>query len=306
MKLALTIVVAVAVALLVAIRVPQTAELLEDVPGISWLVELIGAADEHASPVELRFRADHPEQLASIHLPNATVRGDLLLITAHDDLDATVEREHLAAGRPGPFSAYVVVYQSDELTAISRALHGDDQAQKLGISVELDHVGYHIHTKDGGMYVNPDWAEQHHCGTRDRIVGTGVYCYVTAAERLRAYMQGDPGLFTDPHTFPFPGDRTFLPDDDDTSERFYEVELPMFPVDLTAVSVDGDALDATLAAPLPERATAPDAEVMIKIGRKLYVATRTPGGLRIATGAVLADELATSYALAAAGLHELR
>lgn len=306
MRLALGIVVALALALVVAIRIPRSAEFLEDIPGVGWLVELIGAA--HAdTPVELHYRADHPEQLARVHLPNAELRGDTLVVTAHDDLDAALQREHLAAAAPpGPFSAYIVVYQSDELTALSRALRSDDQARKLGISVELDHVGYHLQITTDGMYVNPEWAEQHHCSTRDRIVGTGVYCYVPAAERLRAYMHGDPGLFTDPHVLPFPDGRTFLPDDDDTSERFYELELPMFPVDFTAVSRDGDALEATLAAPLPDRATASDAELMIKLGRRLYVATRTPGGLRIATGAELADELATRFALAAAGLHELR
>jgi hypothetical protein len=44
----------------------------------------------------------------------------------------------------------------------------------------------------------------------------------------------------------------------------------------------------------------------VQIAGKLYVATHDGDRLTIATGAVLADDLATSYALAAAGLHELR
>jgi len=51
---------------------------------------------------------------------------------------------------------------------------------------------------------------------------------------------------------------------------------------------------------------APDVELAAQVGGKLYLATPRPGGLAIATGAELAAELATSYALAAAGLHELR
>jgi len=303
-KLALAIVVAVVLALVVAVRIPRSAEVLEDVPGLGWLVELIGANHEgELGPEEIRYRADHPEQLARVHLPNTEVHGDMLVIHAHDALDAMSQRDHLTAGPPGPFYAYVVVYQSDELTALQRALRKDDQAKKLGISVELDHVGYHLQIPGDGMYVNPDWAEQHHCDTRDRIVGTGVYCIVPAAARLSAYLDGDPGLFTDPHPLDVPAGRTFLPDDVSRNERFYEVQMPAMQLQPSDLRPREDGLDVIAA--VPAAATASDVELVVQISGKLYLATPIPGGLHIATGPVLADELATYHALAAAGLHEL-
>lgn len=300
MKLALVVVVVVALALVVAVRIPRSAEFLDDVPGVGWLVELIGATHEDSGPVELRFRADHPDELAHVHLPNTEIRGDTLVVLAHDDLDAYEWRDRLAV-RPGPLYAYSVVYQSDELTALQRALRKDPQATKLGISVELDHVGYHLQITGDGMYVNPEWAEAHHCDTRDRIVGTGVYCIVTAADRLSAYVRGDPGLFTDAHPIELPSGRTFLPDDVARGERFYEVALPALTLAPTRVEDHGDSLALTVA--LPDFPS--DAELVVQISGKLYPATPHPGGVTVATGAGVSDELATAYALASAGLHEL-
>ena len=294
---------ALALATVVALRSPGTELWLEDLPVIGsvfgWLGELIGSPRDES--VELRYRADHPEQLAHVQLPDAEVRGDTLVVTARDGRYAYELRDRLAR-RPAPMPAYIVVYQSDELTALQRALRRDDQAKKLGIAVELDHVGYHLQVATDGLYVNPDWAEQHHCDTGDRIVGTGVYCLPTGAERLTAYVKGDPGLFTDPHPIELPPQRTFLPDDDVRNERFYEVVLPAISLEVTAALPRGDSLEVTARLP----ALAPDVELAVQIGGKLYVATPRPGGLAIATGGVLADDLATSYALAAAGLHELR
>jgi hypothetical protein len=289
-KLALAILGAVALAILIAVRIPRSADYLEDVPVIGWLVDLIGSHADR-EPIKFRYRVDHPEQLAQLHLPNTVLRGDTLFVSGGP---VTVQQPRLFA--------YKVVYQSDELTALQRALRKDDQATKLGISIQLDHVGYHLQIASDGMYVNPDWAEAHHCDTRDRIVGTGVYCIISAAERLKAYVKGDPGLFTDPHPLDLPPSRTFVPGDGVANERFYEVELPAMPLDVTGAVARGDTFGVT--AQLP--AFAPDDEIAVQISGKLYVATQQPGGLDIATGADLARELSTSYALAAAGLHELR
>lgn len=290
MKLALAILGAAALAILIAVRIPRSADYLEDVPVIGWLVDVIGTHADR-EPVEFRYRVDHPEQLAQLHLPNTVLHGDTLVVTGWP---VTGERPQLFA--------YKVVYQSDELTALQRALRRDDQAKKLGISIELDRVGYHLQIASDGMYVNPDWAEAHQCNTRDRIVGTGVYCIVGAADRLKAYVKGDPGLFTDAHPLDLPPGRTFVPADDVTNEQFYEVELPALPLDATAAVARGETLDVT--AQLP--AFAPDDEVAVRFAGKLYVATPRAGGLVIPMGDGLARELSTSYALAAAGLHELR
>jgi hypothetical protein len=289
-KLALAIFGALALAILIAVRIPRSADYLEDLPGIGWVVELIGANHEQSAPAEFRYRVDHPEQLAQLHLPDTVLHGNTLIVSGWP---LTIDRPHLFA--------YKVVYQSDELTALSRALRKDDQAKKLGISIELDRVGYHLQIPSDGMYVNPDWAEAHHCDARDRLVGTGVFCIVTAAERLKAYVKGDPGLFTDPHPLDLPPGRTFLPDDDTKNERFYEVELPAMPLDVTTAAARGDTLDVTAQL----AAFAPDVELVVLIAGKLYVAEPHAGGLEIPTGADLARELSTSYALAAAGIHAL-
>jgi hypothetical protein len=290
-KLALAIVLAIAIALVVAIRIPRSAEMLEDVPGIGWLVDLIGAAHEDSGPLEFRYRLDHPERLANVFVPGSKRQGDTLIVYDRP----------LTLGRPKLF-AYSVVYQSDELTALSRALRKDDQAKKLGITVELDHIGYHLQIPSDGMYVNPDWAEAHHCDTSHRIVGTGVYCVVRPAERLSAYVKGDPGLFTDAHPLDVPQGRTFLPADAATSDRFYEVALPALALEPTRAVAGADSLDLTVDLP----AFPSDAELVLQIGGTLYPATPHAGGLTVDCGGGLAADLERSYALAAAGLHELR
>jgi hypothetical protein len=301
-KLALAIIVALALALVVAARIPKSEQVLEDLPAIGWVVDLIGVShDDLETPEELHYRADHPDALANLRLPHTEVRGDTLVVFAHDAFDAEQWRDRLAV-HPAPLSAYSVVYVSDELTALRRSLGSDEQAKKLGIAVEYDSVGYHLQIAHGGMYVNADWAEAHHCDTRDRIVGTGVYCTVSPADRLAAYIKGDPGLFIDAHPLDIPKCRTFVPDNTATNERFYEVALPALTLVPTHVVAGAEALDLTVDLP----AFPSDAELVVQLAGQLYPATLRPGGLSVACRGSMAFDFETAYALAAAGLHEIK
>jgi hypothetical protein len=206
----------------------------------------------------------------------------------------------------------VVVYQSDELERIRKAIRTDDQAKHLGLTLELDHVGYHLHARDEFMYVNQAWADAHHC-TGQRIEGTGVGCLVTGHERLAAYVRGDAGLFTDPHpdALAAPTGRSFYIEDDGDAYELESTATTIAPSQLTDVQVAGDALDLALSpdvtSAIAARATAPDVELVAELepGALLPVTLASAGHIAITVGANAQRE-ADLLALASLGLHPVR
>jgi hypothetical protein len=317
MKIALVVIVAVLIALFVAIRIPASARVLEDVPGLDYLVELVGYHDD--SPIEVEFRFDHPvstdaegharDLLAWRVAPlNVEMRGDRLVVVAPTFEDAMrVTDVHI---RRAPLRVFVVVYQSPELDALRNQLRRDPQAEKLGLSVELDHVGYHVHAKSESMYVNSEWAKAHDCNGF-YIEGTGTSCTVTPKQRLEAYVRGDPTLFTDPHPFVLPPGRDlYLVETGD----YYELETAAIEIAprqiIDAKFFDGGlrlTLTPDASAAISARATKPDVELVVETrpGR-LYPADVTLGQLAIPMDPGTANELALDVQLAATGLVPVR
>jgi hypothetical protein len=313
MKIALAVIIAVVIALFVAMRIPASARVLEDVPGLDLLVDLVGYHDDR--PIEYVFGFEHPvstdvegrvrDVLARRLAPMAVeMRGDQLVVAA-PGLDDAMRVQSIET-RHAPLRVLVVIYQSPELDALRAQLRKDDQAQKLGLSIELDHVGFHVHAQSTTMYVNSDWAKAHDC-TGYYIEGTGTSCAVSPKQRVEAYVRGDPGLFTDPHPLAFPPGRDlYLVNTGD----YYEMEtaaIAIAPSQVTAATVDNDALVLAVApdvvAAIAARVPTPDVELVVETRPgQLYPAQLLNGRLSVATGPADARDLAGDLQLASAGL----
>ena len=308
------------VVLALALRNPATNRFLTGAPVIGpvfeWMFELVHPPGRH--PVHTLYAFHHhlpPDELARARdrvaritgLP-VTIQVTRLVVTAGPDDDPL---RAIVTPRREPLRVFVVVYQSDELDHIRKALRTDDQAKHLGITVELDHVGYHLHAPSEIMYVNPAWADAHHC-TGHRIEGTGVGCLLTGRDRLAAYVRGDADLFTDPHpdALAAPSGRSFYVEDDGDAYELESVPIAITPSQITDVQVAGDAIDLALApdaaAALAARATSPDIELVAELapGTLLPVTLGAPGHVEIAVGAD-AQRAADELALAALGLHQV-
>lgn len=273
MKVALAVLVAVALALVVAARVPRSAAVLEDVPGIGWVVELIGVHE----PIEVALAFDHaprPDELARARQLLAAqlgvpveIRGDVIVVGGDDPL--RVYRLHL---QHAPLRVFTVVYESPEIEALRKVLVHDDQAKRLGLSVQLDRIGEHIAAPNDSLYVNDAWVATHHCTGR-HIEGAGTACWVTAKQRFDAYVRGDPDLFIDAHPLALPAGRNFYATD---AGPIYELESRPLEVPVTRLQfAGGEAL-----VPLP---AAPPSEVEL-------VVEAEPG--KLIAGEVRGDRLA--------------
>jgi hypothetical protein len=310
------------VVIVLALRIPVAHRALTRAPGIGpffeWLADLTHIHTERES-IDVVYAFEHPPSSDEIRagrdslrrltgLPTS-IRGNTIVVTARPDDDAL---RAIVTPRRDPTRIFVVVYQSDELDRIRKALRTDDQATRLGITVELDHVGYHLHAPSEITYVNPDWADAHHC-TGHRIEGTGVGCLLTGRDRLAAYVRGDAGLFTDPHpdALAAPSGRSFYVEDDGDAYELESVPVAVAPSQITDVQAAGDAIDLALApdaaAALAARATTPDAELVAELapGALLPVTLGAPGHVEITVGAD-AQRAADELALAALGLHQVR
>jgi hypothetical protein len=310
------------VALVLALRIPAARGFLIDLPGVGplfdWVSELVHgppprraatvayALAPNASDADLATARDRLDRLTN--LPTA-VRGKRLVVIPGPDDDPLAA---IISVRRDPIRVFVVVYQSEELDRIKKALRSDEQAKHLGLTVELDHVGYHLHAPPDMLYVNPDWAAAHHC-TGHRIEGTGIACTVTARERIDAYTHGDAGLFIDPHpdALATPPGRAFYVDDDGNAYELESTPIEIAPQQITSVQVTGDAIELAFApaadAAIAARTTAPDVELVAELppGALLPVTRTAPGHIAFAVGAD-AQRVADELALAALGLHQVR
>jgi hypothetical protein len=309
------------VVIVVALRIPVARRALTNAPVVGpffeWLADLVHAPTSR-EPVEVVYSCDRPlspreltaarDRLRRLTGLPTRFRGQHLIVTAGPDDD--VLRAIVTPSRD-PLRVFVVVYQSAELEHIRKALRTDDQAKHLGITVELDHVGYHLHAPSEIMYVNPDWADAHHC-TGHRIEGTGIGCLLTGRDRLAAYVRGDAGLFTDPHpdALATPSGRSFYVEDDGDAYELESVPIAIAPSQLTDVHAADDAIDLALApdvaAAVAARATSPDVELVAELapGHLLPVELAASGHIAITVGAD-AQRAADELALAALGLHQV-
>lgn len=309
------------VLLVLALRMPGPRAVLIDLPGVGpafeWISDLVHGAERRA-PIEAAYRASRPlsagelararVQLHRLTTLPVTVRGDRLVVTASDG-DA-LNRAMLST-RHDPIRVFVVVYQSPELDRIRKALGADEQARHLGLSVELDSVGYHLHAPGDMMYVNPAWAEAHHC-TGHRIEGTGIACPLTPRERVDAYIRGDAGLFTDPHpdALATPAGRSFYVEDDGNAYELEATPVTIAPSQIADVQVAGDVVQLMLApdiaAAIAARATSPEIELVAEIvpGQLLPLTLSGP----VIAFAVSPDarRVGDELALAAVGLQPIR
>lgn len=240
MKIALVIAVVLVLALLVAARIPKTAAYMEDVPVLGYLVEWIG----HRGPTEVEITFDHtptqPELTRARDLLTAylapmpiAVRGDKLVVTTNDPFRVySLHVQHL------PLRVFTVVYESPELEDLLRKMARDDQAKRLGLAVKLDRIGYHVEAPSESLYVNPAWAEKHHCEGH-HIEGTGTACYLSAKQRFDAYVRGDADLFIDAHPLALPPGRDFYATGDGP---IYELESHPLEVPLSRIEVSKDAV----------------------------------------------------------------
>ncbi|MDB4957866.1 MAG: hypothetical protein JWO36_5435 [Myxococcales bacterium] len=339
---AIVLVAGLLVATVLALRNRPVARQLASLPwpvgnAALWLHEALGGsgADESSTTV---FALAQPASPATVALARefvaerligtaATVRVEdgKIVVDAPSLMDAARVRDRvreidaeLARGYRG-LVMNVVVYQSAELDNIGRSLRNDETAMNLGITLELDQVGYHVRVPDGGMYVNPAWADKHHCHNT-RIEGTGVYCLITPSERFDAYVHGDPELFVEPHpdAFALPPGRTLHLMSAAEAWRFYEIEaepIAIRPDQIVDVRIDRGLLDFALtpagAAAVNPRVIAPAVEVVIDLGAGKIrpVTIKSPGSnavrLAIELDARHARQIVRDFTLASAGLHRI-
>jgi hypothetical protein len=310
------------VMLLLALRMPAARGYLIDLPGVGpvfeWVSELVHgpsqrhpinvlyALDHHLSPSELATARD---RLARLTMLPTRVQGYRLVVHAGPDDD---QLRALVSVRRDPIRVFVVVYQSEELDRVRKALRTDEQAKRLGLTVELDRVGYHVHAPDELMYVNPDWADAHHC-TGHRIEGTGIACPLSPKQRLDAYVRGDAGLFTDPHRdlLAAPPGRGFYIEDDGDAYELEATPVTIAPMQLAGIDASGDDIELTLApdaaAAIAARATTSDVQLVAELapGALHAVTLAGPGKLALAVGPG-AQRIADELALAGLGLHEVQ
>lgn len=257
MKIALVVAVVLVLALLVAARIPKTAAYMQDVPLLADVVEWIG--DRGPTDVELEF--DHAPSQTELTLARdlvalnvapqkVAIRGDKLVVTGNDPFEVMQLKLH----RP-PLRVFKVVYESPEIEALRRSLLRDDQANHLGLSVKLDHVGYYVTSPDDVLDVNETYATKHHC-TGHHIEGTGTACYLTTKERFDAYVRGDPDLFVDAHPLALPAGRDFYATD---KGPIYELESAPLQVPPSRMEFRHDAA----LIPLPEQPAA-DIELVVE------------------------------------------
>lgn len=289
MKLALAILAFVVLAIVVTARIPRSAVYLQDLPGVGWVIELIGVHE--AAPLEVELAFDHPpspqelargrELLAARLRMPVEIRGDKLVVGGDDPFRVTQLHLH----HP-PLRVFSVVYESPELEALRRAMLRDEQATRLGLAVKLDTIGYHVEAPSETLYVNPAWADKHHC-TGHHIEGTGTACYLSAKQRFDAYVRGDAELFIDAHPLALPPGRDLYATD---SGPIYELDARPLEVPVANLQLTREAALIPLAA-----APATDAELVVEV---------VPGSL--VAGKPVGDKLAIppdpDYELAALGL----
>lgn len=307
------------VVLVLALRIPAAQHSLTEAPVVGpffeWLADLTHVPRE---PVEAVYTSDRQltaRELASAREPlhrltslPVTIRDHQLVVTAGPDDDPL---RAFITPRREPIRIFLVTYQSPELEQLRRTLRTDDQAKHLGISVELDRVGYHLHAPSEIMYVNPDWADAHHC-TGHRIEGTGVGCLLTGRDRLTAYVRGDAGLFTDPHPdlLQTPTGFSFYVEDSGDAYELESVPIIVGAPRLEGIAVAGDALDLALgpdaATTIAGRAKVTDLDLVAELapGRLLPVTLGAPGHIEIAVGPD-AQRAADELTLASLGLHQV-
>lgn len=305
-------------ALVIAMRVPAAEMWLEDLPVVGGVFDALASLlhTHHDGPTELRYRVDRPpngEALAAIRRRVAPATVDLrdgtLVVTAASFSDALSATERLDRAWQWPtVRVFSVVYQSEELDRIKLALRKDDQANKLGLSVELDPIGYHLHAPSDLMMVNPAWAERHHCGGH-HYEGTGTSCFVSARERVAAFVHGDAELFVDAHpdALALPTGRAFYAT---TEGDYYELEADAIEIPAAQIAramENGTTLELTVAptlmAALAARANAPTVELVAEITPGVLHPANLVGSMLAIDGAA---EAADDLVIAGAGLHALR
>ena len=182
-----------------------------------------------------------------------------------------------AANPVAGLTLWLVDYVPDYFARLRPQLR-DTSARVLDITTGVDAIGEYLAIPGDRKYVNPAWAERHHCDTRDRIEGTGVSCTVTAAQRLAALLHGDPDLFITPIPAPLapPPDRELLLDVQGATGHAYVVERP--PIELAPAmfaSITADGANATVVltpagtAAVAARASAGTVELVVASGERL-------------------------------------
>lgn len=314
-------VAALLIGLVVALRVPAVEAWLEDLPvagGVfEWLADAMHSREHR--PIEVVYELDHPPTPAELARARRLLapqvrplsiqtRGDRLVVEAHTFGEA---QHALIDVSRDPIRLYIVVYQSEELDRIAAALRKDEQAKKLGLTVALDTIGYHLEAPSGSMYVNPTWATTHQCAGY-HIEGTGTSCPVSASERIAAYVRGDPALFVDAHKdlLATPAGRGFYAANDGNAYELESLPIVVQRRDLVTVQPAGDAVDLTLepaqADALAARMTGADTEVVAEVwpGTLSPVTVTTKGRLSIAVPDP--TQLAGELVLGGLGLHAIR
>lgn len=321
LAIVVAIVAALLIGLVVALRVPAAEAWLEDLPGaggvFEWLAETMHTRENR--PIEVAYAFDHP--LTSAELARARrllaqnvrplsieTRGDQLIVKAHTLAEA--DRAFIEISRE-PIRIYVVLYQSPELDRIGAALRKDEQAKKLGLTVALDTIGYHLEAPSGSMYVNPTWAATHQCAGY-HIEGTGTSCPVGARDRISAYVRGDPALFVDAHNdlLTLPTGRSFYSEDNGNLYELESVPVIVQRRDLVQVHPSGASLDLTLAPAqadaLAARITAPDTELAAEVWPGTLTPVTVTDKGRVSIDVPDASQLASELVLGGLGLHVVR
>ena len=120
---------------------------------------MVGARAEPRRRVRAAPAVASEGETVTLMLPARTRKSAKLVVTVTDIGEAMHASSAIEnAARLRKVQLFIVVFQSDELDRISKALRKDEQAKALQLSVELDTVGYHLHAPDGMKMVNPAWA----------------------------------------------------------------------------------------------------------------------------------------------------
>ena len=258
---------------------------------------------------------------------NVHVEGDQIVIDTESAVDSFTVVQVIdadLAARPH-LEVSILDYESEYLEKLAKHTWTAKAAADLGITAELDHLGHYLRVPNAGKYVNEAWALRHQCDTKDRLTGTGIYCWVDPADRIAAYFHGDAELFIDPlpTELALPADRDLLADsrtDDKEADtykghgswKYYLVERGPIVLDQTTVAgVSHTTTDVTLALnqrgrdQVAARATGSTVELVTLIAgqlKEVHLATTPGGGATIAIESAPAFGAELEHALAVAAL----
>ncbi len=284
------------------------------------LRDLLGIGDD---PPRLVFELDRPVERVTLDATarliqdrlrgteaGVKVEGDRVIVET--DIANALEVQLAidpAQHRSRGLALRIVDYSPDYLPLLKAHLR-ETSVGTLHITTGVDLVGTYLDVPNDAQYVNPAWAERHHC-TGDRIVGTGVYCTVSARDRIAALLHGDEALFVPPlePALAVPADRELVEDRHGLDSHFYVVErapivlAPAMIAGMTATKqfVTVALTEAGVAALAPRTMSA--TELAIVSGDRLVIVQRVDGKLLLPIDPMQAQEMI--YAFGIHALHAL-